>query len=137
MESESACIIIKGMVEYTDDDSLESSQSYENRIIETGLINIILANMAAHPQYSGNKLHSLQNNPFENIAQFKNLSQEIKQMKSFSKIHGCCETNKSLFFIKHIFCGYPADQLLEFYPQREDCNKKQLRKYLETALNME
>lgn len=83
-----------------------------------GVKNIILANNAAHPQYSGEKLKAFREDPFQALIQeqpnqlplfernlARKLSFELTQKKLFADDNGCTINNQGLFFIKHIFCN--------------------------------
>lgn len=106
-----AYFVIEGEMRYTKKILIESREEYKNRFTQTGLNLIIMANMAQHPQYSGSKLYSVKNNPFnelklnaeeEKIAY--NEKQSLMRMKDIALQKGCCQENPSLFFIKHIYC---------------------------------
>lgn len=87
------------------------------KIKKTGLKNIILYNMAKHPQYSSNK-KNYEQNPycdlyFDFIKKNKNVNylkiiNEINlnymKFKKLSEKLGCHINDDSLFFIRHIYC---------------------------------
>ncbi|CAN5218617.1 hypothetical protein BH10PSE19_BH10PSE19_02870 [soil metagenome] len=136
---ETPCLIIHGVSIYKDITEIDSKANFTKRLMNTGLSNVILSNMAYHPQYSGKKLRHLSFNPFidllkekfeqpviqkicngdnfsyqvlnEEIRLIKALEMELLSMKQFAEENGCSESNKSLFFIRHIFCGTPTSQL--------------------------
>ena len=60
-----SCVVIRGEVRYNDTDGVESKEEYKNRLLELGLLKIVLYNMAKHPQYTGTRLNWLAENPFD------------------------------------------------------------------------
>lgn len=101
------CIIVTGDAEYTE----ESISNYVERILHEGPLNIILANTASHPQYSGKNLVALRSNPFA-FEQEGQLTEKMKQhQKKFMDIrhdaylNGCCKENPTTFFLKHIYAS--------------------------------
>ena len=121
-------------------EQLQSKESFIQRLMNVELTDIILSNMAYHPQYSGIKLNSVSFNPFQKFVTKKHeelettydinnsdktsyqqiqeaiyivgyLEDEFLKMKQFAKNNGCCKTNQSLFFIRHIFCDTIKNQL--------------------------
>jgi len=90
-----------------------------NNKAEFSFNRLILANQAAHPQYSGRKLQDLSADPFlnslnlnpNNSRMFLKFSREIQFYKSIAEREGCCGKNPSLFYIKHILCGLPVVDL--------------------------
>lgn len=103
------CYVLQGITSYHDNE-IEKKQIFIDRILNVGLENIILFNMAAHPQYSGKKLWYLRDNPFslsnvklenENFVTFEN---EFLVKKTQSNFFGCNSINSSLFYIEHVFC---------------------------------
>lgn len=121
------CVVIRGVTVYSSATSyVETREQYIQRFTRHGLQNIILANLAYHPQYPGNKLRNLSFNPFEaflmdastisnrNINKssiLKSLSTELTEMKLFAKKNGCCKESSSLFFANHILCDTLENQM--------------------------
>lgn len=91
----------------------ETKKQYVMRFLKTGFINIILANMAQHPQYAGIALNDKKFNPYDDIedtdsqnpvVEYMRCSkQEFLRHKSDSFDLGCAKENASLFLITHIF----------------------------------
>lgn len=91
---------------------------FERKFDALGLQQIILANSAAHSQYSGANLKELRDNPFQVIMDNKSndqlsqddtnalfhLSAELVRMKQLAENIGCTVRNHKLFLLKHIFC---------------------------------
>lgn len=88
---------------------LSNKQMVIREIEKNGLYNLLLANVTIHPQFSGNKLKMLRNEPFHNtdkeldieILSYKHYYEQTKKFAHDSKI-GIDEF--SLFMIKHIYC---------------------------------
>lgn len=117
-------IILSGVVNYHD--IPEPIQDYQTRLLSHSLIDIILANFAIHPQYSGD-LKQLPP-PFEEVIDeliAKNKSTNFKpdsfstnkvvtgilaekevfeKSKKFAIDHGCSLENPSLLFFNHMYC---------------------------------
>lgn len=75
--------------------NFENEMNHIDQLLEVGLKNVILANVANHPAFSCKIL----NMQFDSeIA-----SHEIHKMKSLGKIMGCCLDNQSLFLIQHFY----------------------------------
>lgn len=83
---------------------------------------LIMANQAAHPQYSGKKLQDLSVNPFLHCLEFneltsderkliEKLTEEIKFYQDVARTIGCCKEKPFLFYIMHILCGSPGTVL--------------------------
>ena len=94
--------------------------SYVSRFNELGLFNIIMANMAGHPQYSGRKLSGLKYNPFAPLVasdhrgianEALSLERAMRLNKNIAESIGCLESNNYLFFIRHIFADITESQL--------------------------
>lgn len=88
-----------------------SYQSWIEAISGLGLKNILLANMAKHPQYSGALLKQLRDNPFAHISQAELSSPEwqsyiarFNQYKNSATAMGCTIENDSIFLLKHVYC---------------------------------
>lgn len=108
---------------------------YQEQFENIGMFNILMANMAAHPQYSGRKLSHLKENPFRILKAdedqamsllINEVETEFLEMKCLSDKHGCNEFQHDMLFIRHIFCDTVKNQL--------SCVNKQLF-YREQAKN--
>lgn len=128
--------VINGISEKTRN---EDKHEFIGRLLGVGFINLVLLNMAHHPQYSGCKLNQVSFDPFQQLLNQKyqdlanldsndvnyfveyeriyteiNIAEagqyELLKMKKISENIGCCEKNKSLFFIRHIFCDIFQNQ---------------------------
>lgn len=142
-----ACIIIEGLTIYKAKSLKESKSQFINRLLTVGLINIILANMANHPQFPGNKLNAISQNPYKDLLSSKSnylsLSyvsvnnrtasrrinskehilhhqEKFLEMKSYGEEIGCCDSNPSLFFMKHVFCNNAQAQVAQVYKTEFD-----------------
>ncbi len=101
-------------------DSIGAIKKYLNQVRSIGLENLIMANMATHPQYSGNNLNALKYNPFIALSnnrgsfedyQYTQLQNEFMAMKRYSEDVGCSEFQPKLFFIRHISVDYERNQM--------------------------
>jgi len=112
------CFFVYGAAVYQRKNEIETKEDYIDRFNQVGVVDIILANMAAHPQYNGVKLHKYKNNPYE-VLQEKNichslfapLKQRFADKLQLSIQHGCRENDARLLFIRHIMCELPKTQL--------------------------
>lgn len=101
--------VIHGVVKY-DNSYIESIDDFRQRFQALGLKKIMLANMAAHPQYSGKKLEKISFNPFSDleiqgkIIRYELLEKKFLLSKKEAKKNGCAINNPKLFYIVHIFC---------------------------------
>ncbi len=110
------CIVVQGLLQ--ENEHRKSKTQYIQAFLKLGLENIILANMASHPQLSGKRLEGESFNPYkklltkhEKLTVLRELEEELLYMKELSYSHGCCEKNKTLFMIKHIFCDTYGHQI--------------------------
>lgn len=112
----SHCLVIHGVTQT----QLDLSTDFLHQFDEIGMLNIIMGNMATHPQYSGKKLIGLKSNPFlplniccdPDITSYASLlEEEFLQMKALGTQYGCTENNPDLFFIRHIFVDTSKNQL--------------------------
>lgn len=102
-----------GIVRYNEP-VLESKEKYFHRFFNTGFENIILSNMAQHPQYAGLLLDNKKYNPyfsamaFEYLPHYLNYIQDAEKQflrhKYMSSIIGCTPENSSLFLLTHVRC---------------------------------
>ena len=134
------CMVIYGKVNYSRSNFVETQAQFIQRFIRTGLITILLANMADHPQYPGKKLSSVNVNPFfdfvaenengslcvngsANFAdQIKMLGNELAEMQLIANTEKCSKKNPFLFLINHIFCDSISNQL-QIYEKNKESKK--------------
>lgn len=119
------CLVMSGVVNY--ENHPETTEEYINRLSSHSIANLILANLAAHQQFSG----SLKETPCifnEAITQYSTAPSLLPfieaeythylQMKQFAHLNGCEINNPSLLFLNHIFCdstnNYIGDSLSPF-----------------------
>lgn len=114
------CLIIKGEAIYEKNDHINTLTNYMNKLLQTGVRKILLYNTAVHPQYSGEKLFSMRDNPFSHIEKHTNktISATMKKIESIfisdknEALHlGCCKKNPKLFNLKHFYCNLPSKEL--------------------------
>jgi len=131
--------IIRGMILYDNSDSIESPIEFITRFTRLGITNILLANMAKHPQFSAKELDFISDNPYKFFlhdqaslpAGFEGrvvqnvpinarseakyavieLEAELLAMKQLARQEGCCIESPKLFFVKHIYCDTLKNQL--------------------------
>ncbi|MGD9152298.1 MAG: hypothetical protein PVG30_01390 [Gammaproteobacteria bacterium] len=110
------CFVVRGSVSY--DNFFEETKNYIKRISALGVTDVLMLNMAQHPQYSGNLLSKYKDNPykstFESLLLKNNLEgkeEELLQMKEKALKSGCCKENPSLFYVKHVFCDTIKSQM--------------------------
>ncbi len=111
VQSNDYSVLIDGYCIYRNETELENIDSYKKSIINTGLYNIVLANVAAHPQFSGTSLNAFKADPYSNlsfqltdeqskiIASFR---QELFSFRSKASLIGCTKDNPVLFFLGHV-----------------------------------
>lgn len=63
------------------------------------VIQIILANAAAHPQYAGEKLRGVKPKVAGHLAELADAMEKVANLQGF------CDNNPTLFSIKHIYCN--------------------------------
>lgn len=126
------CIVLSGVVNYLSDP--ESERQYILKLISSSFLEIIYANFASHPQYSGelknidlpfnelisvvkNELNNLENtDQHEKIIELTNIIYQIEQefidfgnKKNFALRYGCCLDNPSFLFLNHIYADTPGN----------------------------
>lgn len=118
-----SCLVIKGEAKFENINNIENSDVYKNRLSQMGIERLVLYNMAKHPQYTGNRLASLSDNPFKcfdqdnsiffrsHLKELTNLEKELLEYKACAEQYGCCMMYKNLFFLKHIFCDLVYNHL--------------------------
>lgn len=82
----------------------QNDEEYQESIKQTTLKDLWLSNMAAHPQYSGNKLSPYKTNPFPNLntPRIKQLHHETILRQKQAIQSGFCHKNSAKFLISHI-----------------------------------
>jgi hypothetical protein len=118
------CFIVRGKVDYYSK-APEPRSEYIRRFLEIGVYNILLANMAKHPQYSAEEFNSFANNPYhyirsreydllckENILSILDeREKKLIRMQKLSERLGCCLDNQALLFVAHVFCDILENQV--------------------------
>lgn len=102
------CVVFHGVADCT---HMETHAEYIQRFNDVGLVQVILMNMAGHPQYSGKLLSDMKENPFQDLICVGDFEARFLKLKNSSTEKGCTITNPSLYFIRHIFCDYAFNQL--------------------------
>lgn len=95
-----------------EDECEESRDEYISRFLKIGFKEIILANMAQHPQFSGLLLSDRKENPytevFEKDRQFnlykRSVERNFIKHKVLASQIGCAPQNPGLFLLTHIRC---------------------------------
>jgi hypothetical protein len=92
----------------------ESQKEYIARFMNIGFENVILSNMAQHPQYAGLHLDDKKFNPYLKIDSvglnetylncIKESEKNFLQHKSLSSKIGCAKENSDLFLLTHVHC---------------------------------
>lgn len=101
-------IICGGVINYKE--IAETPNNYLNRLNQYSIMQVLLANFAAHPQFSGNlretpciyKEAIETHNDFE--SNINNELEEFKQQKLFANQEGCTLDNPDLLFLIHVYC---------------------------------
>ncbi len=119
-----ACMVIKGIALYDYQEDIVPKEEYRKEILRLGLKNIILYNMAKHPQYIGKKLELLVENPFPyfyktghfsscaiTLNQIQGIEKRLLDDKRMAEIKGCCLNSPNLFLLKHIYCDLVGNLL--------------------------
>ncbi|MDF1758868.1 MAG: hypothetical protein P1U74_11340 [Legionellaceae bacterium] len=107
------CVVFSGVCNY--EGIPETQDKYKYRLEQNSILSVILSNLAAHPQFSGNL--RFQNCIYEEkivLLTEEKKKQELDlvlkeyfhytEMKDISKKIGCCIENPSLLFLNHIYC---------------------------------
>ncbi len=104
------CLVVKGLVL----NATETIKSYIQRIMQISPLQIILANTASHPQYSGKRLHDLREDPYRDL-DTNELTEMHKarfnEMKKVALAQGCSKENQTTFFLKHIYASQLKSEL--------------------------
>ncbi|MBL7479550.1 hypothetical protein [Legionella bononiensis] len=110
-----AAIICQGIINYQE--HAEQPEAYLNRLNQHSMIQVLLANFAAHPQFSGNLRTTpcIYKEALENTQELKShISQEWEEYNQhlyYAKKYGCSSENPNLLFLNHVFCD-----VIAFYP---------------------
>ncbi len=88
--------------------NFNSKDVYLQRFNELDLQKLILAYMAAHPQYPSMQRFNFNKQDAQELSHIIN---EMNEMWIFAIKNGCCEINKGLFFIEHIYCDTPINKM--------------------------
>lgn len=109
------CLVITGVCD--ENKANLNDKKYLNKLLKLDIRKIILMNTATHPQFSGESLAHLSEQPLIELIKQKNglyslptislakrLARELNTMKSLASKKGCSLDNKATFFAKHIFC---------------------------------
>jgi len=140
-------LIIEGITVYSEN-SQESKEDFLKRFIKAGSINILLANMAAHPQYVGKELEQLREDPYSALLDESSVhysdclhhttkgpvkpeiadillkkASELKKMQLLAQTIGCNESNPTLFLAKHI-CSNTLEPWKEYFYFPQPQSKK-------------
>lgn len=115
-------IVFGGVINYSD--KTESSEDYAARLNNHSIMQVLLANFAAHPQFSGN----LRNTPciykeaIETMQDIKpHIAQEWEEFSThawFARKEGCSLENPTLLFLNHVFCDSLSRYKLTGLPAR-------------------
>ncbi|MBA3537881.1 MAG: hypothetical protein H0T84_14955 [Tatlockia sp.] len=103
-------------------------ENYPERFNIVGINTILLSAMAAHPQYSGNKLSDYNQHIFKDFTKdwettYQPIQNEISYMRLLASTLGCSYENPSLFVVHHIFCATVYTQCLHFKLSIEELTK--------------
>ncbi len=119
------CIAIEAEVHYPSLKEIESASKYLDRLLKIDPINALLANTAMHPQYSGERLESLKDNPYSLLVRpgFKKekdyQEQSLNSMRQFAEEHGCCKKIASTLFMRHVYASKVRDQVHHLHSRYE------------------
>jgi hypothetical protein len=108
----SFCLIVKG-VAISDLNTAE----FIEKTLKNPLI-LILANTASHPQYSGKRLESFQEDPYAQLSTQTQTQAIVEFQLKFNKMKhiathlGCCRENQKSFFLKHIYANNLQNELI-------------------------
>lgn len=96
-----------------------SSIDLLNNLDSFGIHNILLMNMAAHPQFSGERLSVFANQLFPENHKLTLLEKEINNdflnFRDNAKIYGFCKENPELLLVEHIFFDKIENQIASSY----------------------
>jgi hypothetical protein len=112
------CFVIKG-ISLHEGEFIETREEYIGKLIEIGVNNIVMANMACHPQYTDSSIDNMHDDPYLDFTnkggminlegkeknRIDELKNEFTRMKNLGLLVGCCKKNPIFFLIRHIFCS--------------------------------
>ena len=107
-----AAIICQGIMNYPK--HAEPPEDYLNRLTQHSMMQVLLANFAAHPQFSGNLKNTpcIYNEALKNTHELKShIAQEWEEFNQhayIAKKKGCSLENPNLLFLNHVFCDFIA-----------------------------
>lgn len=118
--NETPCIVIESVVNYFE--TPETIDEYKERLLSHSMLDLILANFAIHPQYSG-ELKGLPP-PFDEVIDMldrhndqNTINQILTEKKAFEKSRqyaretGCSFDNAATLFINHMYSDAPANHV--------------------------
>lgn len=109
-----ACVVIEAEVHDHSFDKMETTKDYIERLLLINPMKSVLANTAIHPQYAGELLHSLADNPFVTLAECadkKTAEDAFHLMREFAIQFGCHKDNASTFLMKHAYSNSLGHQI--------------------------
>lgn len=109
-----ACVVIEAQVDYEAATDIETIQMYVERLVLNNPVYSLLANTAMHPQYAGQQLQYLVDNPYllsPNSTDKQQAEQSFQQMKEFAKDFGCHKENATTLFMKHAYSNTVENQI--------------------------
>jgi len=105
--------------------TIKSRKKYIAQFMHIGFEDVLLANMAQHPQYAGILLDAKKFNPYSNLdingrqQQYldviKQSEQQFLNHKNLSAKIGCNAENFTLFLLTHVRCDYTAPRQHNVY----------------------
>lgn len=124
-------MILEGFVRYDSDENILPMEKYINKMLRTNPLDIILSNLASHPQYPGelgngtpfidriNKdmERGISSNPVKavfnkiELEEMEHIKQEYEAKKQFAEQEGCCLEKPELCTLIHIYCDSPQHQV--------------------------
>lgn len=118
-ENDKEIIVFKGRMSYKEGEDFETKKEYIRRFLRFGFVNIILANMAQHPQYAGILLNEIKFNPYSSlnfeslprsyVRTLKESEQQFMEDKKSAEQLGCTPINSNLFLLTHVYCDNAAN----------------------------
>lgn len=97
----------------------QHKRSYLRLIKQIGVETVLRANMASHPQFSGEKLIEFQKNPYLclqpdghlNLEHIQNFNNYFITTRYLAEELGCSLQNNKLFLVEHVFCDLLKNQI--------------------------
>lgn len=125
-EDNKAIIFFHGIA-YYDEYITESKEQYFEKFVNVGIEEIVLANMAQHPQYAGLLLNNKKYNPYQTIeigGLSSDLVEHIKSSESLflkhkflSEIIGCNKKSANLFLLTHVRTSSAIKELTSVFSE--------------------